>query len=361
MVFNPNQPYNELPPLPPKIDIETPAVLRKAINAARAVAELKGVGRVIPNQAMLINTLVLQEARASSEIENIVTTNDALFRALTSSTVQVDPATKEVLRYREALWQGYNALQNNPILNADLFVKIAKTITQSEAGIRDRPGTVIGNRRTREVLYTPPEGEQLLTAKLKDLEAFIHSKGGMDPLVRLALVHYQFEAIHPFFDGNGRTGRIINLLYLIFSGLLDIPVLYLSKYIIDRKQQYYRLLRDVTESAAWEPWVLYILDAIESTACLTRGRIVAIKRLLDDTLALARRKLPPRVYSKDLIELIFRQPYTKGQFLVDAGIAERQTAAEYLKELEAIGVLKAHRVGRENLFLNIKLYTLLSQ
>lgn len=193
------------------------------------------------------------------------------------------------------------------------------------------------------------------------MEAFIHSEDAIDPLIKLALIHYQFEAIHPFFDGNGRTGRIINILYLAMKGLLDLPVLYLSKYIIDRKMEYYRLLRQVTEKGAWEPWILFALEAIETTADFSRRRILAIRDLMEETLALARQKLPPRVYSKELIEILFRQPYTKGQFLVEAAIAERQTAAQYLSQLEKIGVLRRHKVGRENLYLNVKLYDLLSQ
>lgn len=361
MAFDRQKPHNDLPPLPPRIEVETPIVLKKVISATRALAELKGMGGIIPNQSMLINTLVLQEAKASSEIENIVTTNDALFRAMATNVTHVDPAAKEVLRYREALWQGYEALLKKQLLNTDLFIKLVKTITESDAGIRNRLGTVIENRQTGEVLYTPPDGEELIRAKLADLEDFIHAGSNIDPLVRLALVHYQFEAIHPFFDGNGRTGRIINILYLVMNGLLDLPVLYLSKRIIDRKSEYYRLIREVTEKAAWEPWILFMLDAVESMAVLTRRRILAIKKLLDDTLILARKQLPARVYSKDLIELVFHQPYTKGQFLVEAGIAERQTAAEYLKELEGIGVLAPRKAGRENLYLNVKLYELLAK
>jgi Fic family protein len=361
VTFDPNRPYNDLPPLPPKTEVEARPVLKKAISAARAVAELKGVGGVIPNQAMLVNTLVLQEARASSEIENIVTTNDALFRAMASSAGATDPATKEVLRYREALWQGYRRVKSKGRLNADLFVHLVQAIKQDTQGIRNRPGTVIGNARTREVIYTPPEGERVIRHKLDELERFIHGDDALDPLVKLALVHYQFEAIHPFFDGNGRTGRLINILFLVHKGLLDLPVLYMSKYIIDRKPEYYRRLRRVTENGEWEAWVLYVLEAVENTSLLTRQRILAIRKLLDETLDLARRKLPARVYSKDLIELIFRQPYTKGQFVVDAALAERKTAADYLKALEDIGVLRPQRVGKENLYLNVKLFEILSK
>jgi Fic family protein len=361
MTFNPMQPYNNLPPLPPPVDVETKAILKKAISAGRTLAELKGLGGVIPNQSMLVNTLVLQEARASSEIENIITTNDALFRALTANNPNADPATKEVLRYREALWTGYNSLTKNRRLNTDLFVKTVQIIKKDRKSIRNVPGTVIANRITGAVIYTPPAGEPLIRKKLKELETFIHTADDIDPLVKLALIHYQFEAVHPFFDGNGRTGRIIIIYYLLHKGLLDLPVLYLSKYIIDRKSEYYRLLRQVTERSAWEPWILYMLDAVETTAALTRQQILDIRALMDDTVTFAKNKLPARVYSKELIELVFRQPYTKGQLLVDAGIAERKTAADYLQELEMIGILKRKKVGRENLYLNEKLYKLLSK
>jgi Fic family protein len=361
MAFDWQKPFNDLPHLPPKADVETRPVLKKAITAGRALAELKGLGATIPNQALLVNSLILQEAKASSEIENIVTTNDALFKAYTAKTSQVDPATKEVLRYREALWEGYNTLKQRPVLSTNLFVNIVQTIRENQSGIRHIPGTTIANAVTGEILYTPPEGEAIIRDKLKNLEAFIHAVDEMDPLIKLALVHYQFEAIHPFSDGNGRTGRILNILFLILHGLLDLPVLYLSKFIIERKNDYYRLLRQVTEQGLWEPWILFMLKAVEETAVFTRERILAIRALMIETMERARKELPVRVYSNELIELLFRQPYTKGQFLVDAGIAKRQTAAEYLRELERIGVLKAHKIGKETLYLNVKLYGLLSR
>ena len=361
MTYDRQKPFNDLPSLPPPVEVETKAVLKKAIIANRALAELKGQGAIIPNQAMLVNSLVLQEAKASSEIENIVTTNDALFQAMAGASGTVDPATKEVLRYREALWHGYNRVRKHTRLNANLCVDLVQAITQDGRAIRNHPGTVIGNRHTREIVYTPPEGERLIRKKLDDLERFLYAHDGMDPLVKLALSHYQFEAIHPFFDGNGRTGRIINILYLVIQGLLDLPVLYLSKQIIDDKPEYYRHLRGVTENGHWEAWVLYMLKAVEITARLTLQKILAIRSLLDETLKIAKAKLPVRVYSKELIELIFRQPYTKGQFVVEAGLAERKTSAEYLKELETIGVLRSQRVGKENLYLNVRLYELLSK
>ena len=360
MTYDPKVPYNDLPPLPPPVELETKDVLKKAISVGRALAELKGLGHVIPNQAMLVSSVVAKEAMASSEIENIVTTNDALFKAMATSG-QVDPSTKEVMRYRQALWDGFNIIKQRPRLNTNLFIKLVQTIKEEELGIRTEPGTVIGNRRSREIVYSPPEGEALIRDMLKDLTDFIHKEEDLDPLIKLALVHYQFEAIHPFEDGNGRTGRIINTLFLVTKGLLDLPVLYLSKYIIDNKAEYYRRLRHVTEKADWIGWTLFMLDAVEETARITRRQILDIRTLLEETLEQTRKELPARVYSKELIELIFRQPYTKVQFIVDAGLAERQTASEYLKALESIGVLATKKVGRENLYLNTKLYDLLSK
>ena len=360
MVFLPDKPFNDLPLLPPKGEIETKETLKKAISAGRALAELKGLGETIPNQAILLNSIILQEAKASSEIENIVTTHDALFRAFSAKTGQIDPATKEVLRYREALWEGFNSLRERPILSTNLFIRIVQTIRANSAGIRNTPGTKVANAATGEVVFTPPEGEDVIRNKLKNLENYIHGEDAVDPLIKLALIHYQFETIHPFTDGNGRTGRILNILFLTSNQLLELPVLYLSKYIIEQKSDYYSLLRGVTEHQEWESWILYMLDAVEHTALLTRDKILAIRALLMETLEVTREKLPSRVYSKDLIELLFYQPYTKGQFLVDAGIAKRQAAADYLKELEGIGVLKVHRMGRENLYLNTKLYEILS-
>ena len=361
MDFNPAIPYNDLPPLPPKLELETRAVLKKVAQAGRSLAELKGLGSTIPNQSILVNSLVLREAKASSEIENIITTNDALYKAFTSSSPRVDPATKEVLRYRVALWEGFNEMKKRGLLTTNLFIRLVQTIKENQAGIRALPGTVIQNTKTGAILYTPPEGESLIRKKLRNLEEYIHSTDETDPLIKLAVIHYQFEAIHPFSDGNGRVGRIINSLFLVARQLLDMPILYLSKHIIDTKNEYYKLLRGVTARGEWESWVLYMLDAIQETAVETRDKVVAIRNLMDQTLELGKAKLPANVYSKELIEVLFRQPYTKVQHLVDAGIAERKTAAVYLREAENAGILRSHKLGRENLFLNVKLFHLLSK
>ncbi|MEX0845011.1 MAG: Fic family protein [Balneolaceae bacterium] len=354
-----NQPYNILPMLPPEANLETPPILKAAIAANRSLAELKGKAENLPNPSILINSIVMQEAKASSEIENVVTTNDKLFLALSANDQQTDPQTKEVLRYRQALWEGFNALKSGDF-NAALFIKLMQVIKETDAGIRDASGTVIANPNTRKIIYWPPEGKELIGKLLENLESYIHTEDETDPLIKMAVMHYQFEAIHPFEDGNGRTGRIINILYMIHQQLLHQPVLYLSDYIINHKPDYYRLLRKVTEESAWEPWIIFMLDAVNTTSQKTMERIDSIRELLDETLEEAKEKLPGRVYSKELIELLFEQPYCKVKFLVDRGIAKRQTAADYLKELEDAGILKSKQAGREMLYLNVRLYNLLS-
>lgn len=360
MKFDSNNPYNDLPPIPPKIDVETKTILKKAINANKVLASLKGICSIIPNPSILINSIILQEAKDSSQIENIVTTNDKLYEAFAATSKNYDVYTKEVLRYREALFEGFSVLQKRKLLTTNLFINVYNVIKANSAGIRKTPGTKIATS-TGKTLYTPPHGEKIIRDKLKNLEEFIHNdKDGIDPLIKLAIIHYQFEAIHPFTDGNGRTGRIINILYLILRRLLDLPVLYLSKYFIENKDQYYQLLRSVTANNDWEPWIEYVLNGIEITATYTEEKIINIRQLLDDTIEQAKAKLPKRVYSKELIELLFVQPYSTVKQLVEADIAKRQTAAEYLKELEKIGILKSKKVGTTNLYLNIKLYELLS-
>ena len=358
MTFDKNRPYNDLPLLPPAIDLESKAILKKAISANRELAELKGAGDAIPNQAILINSIVLQEARLSSEIENIVTTTDELYQAEGKDPSQINPHTKEVLHYREALWQGFENIKERP-LSTNLFIDIVRIIKQTGMGVRRVPGTKIANS-LGEVVYTPPEGESVIRDLLGNLEQFIHADDDLDPLVRLAVVHYQFEAIHPFTDGNGQTGRIANILYLVEKGLLDIPILYLSHFIIKNKNDYYKGLRKVTEENAWEEWIIYLLHAIETTAKQTRDKIYRIRDLMNETRELAREKAG-KAYSKDLIELIFELPYCKIGFLEQRGIAKRQTASTYLKALERIGILESMKAGREIYYLNTRLLEFLME
>lgn len=359
MTFDPRQPYNALPPLPPPdVALETHAVLKACIEARAALAELKQAGVLIPNQAVLINTIPLLEAQASSEIENIVTTADRLFLYADLQDDQADPATKEALRYRAALWDGYQSLTQRP-LTTNTAVAICRAIKGVDLDIRKTPGTRLINDRSGEVIYTPPEGATLLREKLANWESFIHQAETLDPLVRMAAMHYQFEAIHPFVDGNGRTGRILNLLYLVEQGLLDIPVLYLSRYIIQHKADYYRLLLEVSAKNAWEPWLLYMLAAVADTARWTIAKIHGVRQLIAAT-AERIRSQAPAIYSHELAELIFVRPYCRIAHVVDAGIAKRQTASVYLKELCAIGVLTEQKAGREKIFINPAFMNLLT-
>lgn len=358
MMFDATRPYNDLPALPPATELESPTVLKACISARAALAELKALGDLIPDQAILINSIPLLEAQASSEIENIVTTGDQLFRfAGTPTDAGADSATKETLRYRTALANGYQSLSERP-LSTRTAVDICRTIKGVDIDVRTTPGTALANGRTGKVIYTPPEGERLIRELLGNWETYIHATDDVDPLVRLAVQHYQFEAVHPFSDGNGRTGRVINLLFLVEQGLLDIPVLYLSRAIIRQKSDYYRLLLGVTVKADWEPWLLFLIDAVGETARWTSARIRAIRLLLDQTAA-AMRKNAPRIYSRELAELVFAQPYCRIGNLVEAGIAQRQSASTYLKTLVSIGLLEERKAGRERLFVNPSLLALL--
>ncbi len=266
--FDPRRPFNGLPPLPPGADIETRAILKTCIVARTALAELKQAGELIPNQSVLINTIPLREAKASSEIENIVTTEDRLFRYAGIAADKADPATKETLRYRTALFDGYRRLARRPLTTATA-IEVCRTIRDFDVDIRDTPSTALKDTGTGEIIYTPPEGAQRLREMLADWERFLHENDDIDPLVRMAVGHYQFAAIHPFTDGNGRTGRILNILYLIGEGILTIPVLYLSGYMIRNQADYYRLLLEVSTHDRWEPWILYMLEAVAETE-LTR-------------------------------------------------------------------------------------------
>lgn len=353
MPFDRSQPFNDLPLLPPPVELETKAVLKQAIAANRMLANLRGLAAQIPNQAVLINSIVLQEARLSSEIENIVTTNDELYRADADPDSKTDAHTKEVLRYRQALYHGFAEMKNRP-LSTNLFIDIVRIIKEVDFGIRRVPGTALKNGQG-DVVYTPPVGEDVIRTKLANLEQFMHADDGLDPLVKMAVMHYQFEAIHPFEDGNGRTGRILNLLYLVDRQLLDIPVLFLSRYIIANKAAYYDGLRGVTEQQDWENWVLFMLRAVESTAQQTFEQVTRIRALMEQVRAHVQQQAPA-IYSKDLIEVIFRHPYTKIQFLVDANIAKRQTASSYLQSLAALGVLRASKQGREMYYINDALF-----
>ena len=360
-MWRPDVPHNNLPPLPPHHDLETRAVLKRCVGARAALAELKQAATLLPNPTILINTLPLLEAQASSEIEQIVTTADRLFR-FASGGEAADPPTKEALRYRHALLDGFASLKDRPLCTATAEL-VCSRIKDAPIQVRRVPGTALANDATADIIYTPPEGEDRIRGLLANWERFLHGEDGagdLDPLVRMAAAHYQFEAIHPFADGNGRTGRVLNSLFLVEQRLLPLPILYLSRFIIARKADYYGLLLGVTRDAAWEPWVLFLLEGIEETATWTTAKIDSIRLLVAETVEHVR-TAAPKIYSRELVDLVFEQPYCRIANLVEAGIAGRQAASRYLQTLVAVGLLREQEAGREKLFVNGRLLTLLTK
>ena len=351
----------KLDKLPPKREkVETLNILRQLSKSSKALGELKGIAHTMPNQAMLINAVVLQEAKDSSEIENIITTQDELYKALSTNSKQT-ANVKEVINYRKAIFIGHELLTNQGFLRIKDIEFIQKTIIENNAGIRTMPGTVLKNDKTGETVYTPPQDKNEILELLSNfLEHFNLKQDDFPPLINLAILHYQFESIHPFYDGNGRTGRILNILYLIINELLDIPILYLSSYINENKSEYYRLLNLVNTFDEWEEYILYILHAIEVTANRTISKISKIKELLTWTLEIAQEK-EPKIYRKELIELLFEQPYSKIEFVVEKLNVERKAASRYLKKLEEIGILTSQKIGRESIYVNEKLIQILKQ
>ncbi len=350
-------PYNNLPPLPPYGNMESHAILKQCILARVGLAALKQAAELIPNSAMLINTLPVLEAQSSSAIENIVTTNDELFRYLDEESL-ADPTTREALRYRSALLEGFHALKARPISTA-VALAVCTHIKGIEMQVRRVPGVAIVNEPSMTVIYTPPNDLNTIHNLLANWERFMNAERALDPLVRLAIGHYQFEAIHPFSDGNGRTGRVLNSLYLVQEDLLSLPILYLSRYIIANKAEYYRLLLRVTSHGEWEPWILYMLRAIEETANWTTAKIAAIRALVDET-AQKVRALAPKTYRRELVDAIFEQPYCRISTLVERKIAHRETASNYLKTLAGLGILEERKLGRDKVFVNPALMRLLS-
>ena len=359
--WRPDLPWDALPPLPPSADLETKTVLKQCIRARAALAELKQAAELIPNAAMLIQTLPLLEAHASSEIENVVTTSDALFQHLGAETT-ADPATREALRHRHALLEAFHGLARRPLCTRTAE-EVCTRIRGVEMQVRRVPGTALMNPASMDVIYTPPATETRIRDLLANWERFLHEETALDPLVRMAVGHYQFEAIHPFTDGNGRTGRVLNSLYLVEQGLLPLPILYLSRYIIRTKEQYYQHLLDVTrrpDGSGWEPWLLYVLRGTEETASWTTARIAAIRTLHAHTMERIRQHAP-KIYTRELLDILFEQPYCRIANLVDARIAGRQAASRYLKALTRAGVLEERQAGREKLFVHSKLLALLTQ
>ena len=360
--YNPEQPWNSLPELPPGVDIESKTILKACISARAKLAGVNALVETLPNKDILTHTIQLQEARSSSEIENIVTTSDVLYQALASQSEGVDPNAKEVLRYCEALWGGVNLLQEWRGLTTPLFEWTCSRVLGVAIQVRRDQQVMVGNPVTRSVTYTPPVGEQHLTRLLTNLERFLgDDEDEVDPLIKMAVMHYQFEAIHPFQDGNGRTGRILNILYLVHCQLLNAPVLYLSRFFIEHRQDYYRFLLEVTEQGRWEQWILYIMKAVEQTARDTIARIEAVRVLMDDITRVAQTRKTKAVERQGFIDLLFKWPYCK------IGIVERElecsriTATRYLNEMTDLGLLQRIKRGREYYYINTQLITLLGE
>ena len=361
MLYKRDVPYNELPLLPPQIELESKKILKKSIAANKALAELKGWSFNQSNPILLFQSIALQEAKSSAEIENIVTTNDEIYQALATPTDKsISPATKEVLHYKEALWYGYREIQKDFPITINMFVKLFQIVKQRSDGIRKLPGTTLKNS-FNETVYTPPNNNDDIMRLLTNLENYINvedTDNDVDALIKLAVIHYQFECIHPFPDGNGRVGRIINVLYLIKKKLLAFPILYLSRYITKNKSDYYKTIKNVTEKQEWNDWILFMLDAIETTAKETLSCIKHIYSEQEKILSLLNEKAPT-LSSKELVELLFEQPYCKISFLVDRKIAKTQTASKYLKTLCDLGILKLIKRGHENYYVNLPLWNIL--
>lgn len=350
-------------PLPSPVVLETPDVLRQLARSHRQLAELKGTAGTIPNESILIDTLALQEAKDSSEIENIVTTEDELFQGDASNAQFSSLAAKEVHSYSAALKLGFHRVREQRFLRLDDVLAIQSTLLESRVGLRTLPGTVLRNQETGAVVYTPPQdGDEIVRLMANFLEHY-HAPdepGALDPLVRMAVLHHQFESIHPFYDGNGRTGRILNLLHLVLHGLLDLPILYLSRYIVRHKADYYHHLQTVRDTGEWAAWVLYLLRAVEETSRETVVQVRSIQKLMQATKHRLRAELP-RIYSQDLLNNLFRHPYTKIEFVERDLSVSRPTAVRYLDQLTQAGFVRKMKLGRTNFYVNEPLFTLLAR
>ena len=351
---------NQIELLPPKANIETKAILKKVALAHRYLAELKGVARSIPNQNILIDTLALQEARESSAIENIISTFDDIYQSSSKNEIYISEAAKEVYAYSKALKVGFELVKKNGLLTSNHIIIIQSTIENNKAGFRKLPGTKLLNETTGETVYTPPQDYDTILKLMDNLQSYINNDelSEVDPLIKMAVIHHQFESIHPFYDGNGRTGRIINILYLIKNDLLSLPILYLSRYIINHKTTYYQLLQEVRNNDEWENWILFILDAVAETSKNT------IQKINDISIAIHKYKITlrektPKIYSQDLLNNLFRNPYTKIEYLMNDLKISRNTAIRYLEQLEKIDLITKKKVGRDNFYVNNSLLNIL--
>lgn len=345
--------------MPERGKIETIKILRQESRSSASLAELKGIAETIPNQSMLINAVILQEAKDSSEIENIITTQDEIYKALSVKNAGTDPRIKEVVNYRQSLFTGFDILKKQGFIKVNDILEIQQILESNRAGIRALPGTVLKNDTTGETVYTPPQNKEMI---LDLLDNFIHfyniNEADLSELIMMSVLHAQFESIHPFYDGNGRTGRILNLLYLILNDRLSVPILYHSSYIIANKSDYYRSLNKINKDGVWEDFIIFMLEAIEETSKRTIKKIRSIKNLLDSHIEKVKSQAP-KIYKKELVELIFEQPYCRIEMIVKGLGVERKAASRYLKELENIGVLRSVKIGRELLYINYELMEIL--
>jgi Fic family protein len=350
-----------LPELSPALDVETKTVLRSLPSAHAALAELKGIASTIPNQIILVNTLGLQEAKDSSAIENIITTHDDLYKSELNLNGFTSPEAKEVQNYVSAMKKGFELVKKKRMITSNIIVEIQKELEGNNAGFRKLPGTTLKNASTGEIIYTPPQGIKDIERLMSNLEKFINDSAfcDFDPIVKMAIIHYQFESIHPFYDGNGRTGRIINILYLIQEGLLTMPILYLSNYIIKNKANYYRLLQQIRDNNSWEEWLLFMISGVKETSRETIDLIAQMKELMQDYKIKLRENY--KFYSQELLNNLFKHPYTKIEFVVNDLKVSRITAATYLNKLADDGLLKKARIGTGNYYINEPLFKLLAK
>ena len=351
----------KLKELPLTVDVETKAVLKSLPSAHAALAELKGIASTIPNQIILVNTLGLQEAKDSSAIENIITTHDELYKSELNLDSFKSLEAKEVQNYISALKKGFELIKTNGLITNNIIIEIQRELEGNSAGFRKLPGTALKNSSNGETIYTPPQDINEINSLMKNLEKFINdpSMSDYDPIVKMAIIHYQFESIHPFYDGNGRTGRIINILYLIIEKLQNLPILYLSNYIIQNKADYYRLLQELRDNENWEEWLLFMIRGIEKTSRETIELIIQIKELMMEYKHKLRDNY--KFYSQDLLNNLFKHPYTKIEFIVNDLNVSRITAANYLNKLAEDGILKKERIGTGNYYINEKLFNLLTK
>ena len=345
--------------LPYETNLDTIAILKKLATAHRSLAELKGIAQSIPKQEVLINTIALQEAKDSSEVENIVTTHDELYKSSLNVNQYVSPQSKEVQNYVAALKRGFEIVKTKEVLTVNGILEIQEVLEKNNAGLRKVPGTSLKNQKTGEIIFEPPQDALLIKELMSNLEKYINDPlmSNYDPIIKMAVIHFQFESIHPFYDGNGRTGRIINILYLVLNDLIDLPILYLSRYIIQHKADYYRLLQSVRTEDKWEEWILFMLDAVEQTAKQTIELIQSIKQVMMKIKNELRENY--KFYSQELLNHLFKQPYTKIEFLMSELKISRVTAGAYLNLLTENKLLNKHKIGKSNYYINWQLMDIL--